>query len=35
MHKVGIYNMNLIKEKFDVSDYAKWMLDNFDQWGGN
>lgn len=30
IHSIGVYNMNLIKDRFDVTDYAKWMIEAFD-----
>lgn len=29
LYDSGLYNMKLIKDKFDVTDYAKWMIDTF------
>lgn len=29
LQRAGEYNMNLIREKYDISDYAKWMTEIF------
>ncbi len=35
LHSIGNYNMKLIKDRFDVIDYAKWMIETFDDGFGS